>query len=146
MNLYINIISNWTWQWRTKIDSDSILQSQDLGTAFQALERLTNWRRIQLHQIVENKDNLNLINENVFYISYLFWKSIRFFKICYHLFDLIIRKIMKSEKASTLNLWVIWNLQRSTKSLDLRVKTSKLFFNNYINLLNQISISTPLIL
>ena len=39
MNWYINIISNWTWQWMIKIDSDSILQSQDLGTAFQALER-----------------------------------------------------------------------------------------------------------
>ena len=68
MNWYINIISNWTWQWRTKIDSGSILQSQDLGAAFQALERLINWRQIQLHQIIENKDNLNLINKNVFYI------------------------------------------------------------------------------
>ena len=68
INWYINIISNWTWQWKTKIESDSILQSQDLGTAFQALERLTNWKRIQLNQIVENKDSLNLINKNVFNI------------------------------------------------------------------------------
>ena len=87
MNWYINIISNWTWKWRSKIDSGSILQSQDLGTAFQALERLTNWRRIQLHQIVENKDNLNLINKNVFYIhtcfeiAYAFSKYVIIFSI-----------------------------------------------------------------